>query len=122
MKKRITALILCMSLVFSFICVEFPEVLIVEASDRPTETHYWWCRAHAEKEEDMYIALSADCSSSGYVSAYFSRSYAHWPNAFTYGDIVVAKTSARGTYTVYSSIITQWVSLAFCSYTETIYL
>lgn len=84
--------------------------------------HKYWCRAHNSKSTDMYITLSANYSDKNVSDAWWSDSYSHWPNAYTYGDTASGDGWARGTYTIYSSLITQWASLSFNSKMDTIYI
>ena len=85
-------------------------------------THNYWCRAHKNKGSDMYVQLTATYSGKSITGVWWNSSYSHWPNAFTLGSTASGYGYARGTYTIYSSLITQWASLSFSSQTDTIYI
>ncbi len=87
-----------------------------------TNSHYYTCLAHKNKGTDMYIQLAASYSGKKVTGVWWNSSYAHWPNAFTFGNTANCTSYARGTYTAYSSLITQWASLSFSSTTDTIYI
>lgn len=88
-----------------------------------TTTHYYSCNAHTSC---MYITFeSTGDTYDGYIyNCDFINNHSHWPNAFR-EDKVWSYTIdnwgyAKGKYTIYSSLITAWASLAFSSTTDTI--
>jgi hypothetical protein len=86
--------------------------------------HYYGCRAHGSGCQYINFYSQGDVGTGTIYTKYFSSSYSHWPNAFRY-DRTFTYYSGRngyacGTYTAYSSLITQWASLSFQSYTNTI--
>lgn len=89
-----------------------------KASTLINRTAWYSCRAHSCCQ---YITLSAVFDPSC-KDVYWSGTYTHWPNACTLGETKKYTSYARGTYTMYSSLITQWASLAFQSFTDTIYI
>lgn len=113
--KRVFALILCFALIFS--CITSVSAVGY------TTTHTYSCRAHSGC---MYVKFAShgDCASGKVYDHYFSANKSHWPNAFRYDktwSYSVGTTGyAKGTYTIYSSLVTQWVSLAFKSQSKTI--
>lgn len=114
--KRIFALCLCLLLAFTGTTNTFATIY------QKTTTRYFSCRVHSNC---TYIAfVSEGNTDTGDVyDKYFSGSHSHWPNAFTYDSVWSYKIGntgfAKGTYTIYSSLITQWASLSFSSTTET---
>ncbi len=118
LKSSLGKSVLCFIMAFFLVWGSF----ISPDAATKSNTHYWTCRKHSKNSSDMYITLTAKFSSKKCTDVYFSRSYAHWPNAFKEGSTAKYTTSARGSYTAYSSLITQWASLAFASYTDTIYI
>lgn len=72
----------------------------------------------------FFISRKGDTATGKIYDKYFSGQKSHWPNAFRYDSVwsyQIGNTGyAKGTYTAYSSIITQWVSLAFSSVSHTI--
>ena len=96
--------------------------MIPASAATKTRTHYYTCRAHKNNSTDMYIQLAASYSGKKVTGVWWNSSYAHWPNAFTFGSTANCTSYARGTYTAYSSLITQWASLSFSSTTDTIYI
>lgn len=118
-RKKIFSVLLAFILVFGVL--EISSTVEAKATTKSC-TDYWTCKLHDNKATDMYITLTAKFSSQKCTDVYFSRSHSHWPNAFSEGSTVKYKKSARGTYTAYSSLITQWASFAFDSYTSTIYI
>lgn len=83
---------------------------------------FYSCRLHGQYSGCMHITLAAKFSSSKCTDAYWDSSYTHWPNGIAFGDTKSYTKSARGTYTIYTSLITQWASVAFNSETHTIYI
>ncbi len=96
--------------------------MIPASAATKTNSHYYYCLAHRNKGTDMYIQLAASYSGKRVSSVWWNSSYAHWPNAFTFGSTANCTSYARGTYTAYSSLVTQWASLSFASRTDTIYI
>lgn len=113
--KRVLALILCVILVVA--CI----VPVSAAGYVSTVTYS--CRAHSGC---MYVKFTShgDHASGNVYDYYFSGNKSHWPNAFRYDRTWSYKVGttgyAKGTYTIYSSLITQWVSLAFTSSSRTL--
>ena len=82
-------------------------------------THNYSCRQH---KSCMYVRLACDYTGKKINSTWWDGSYMHWPNGVKFGSRGSGTGYARGTYTAYSSLITQWASIAFQSYTDTIYI
>ncbi len=121
MKKRRSLKMMIIAAVAA-ICVVTAVPAVASAAVTRTSGYKYWCRAHANDYTDMYIYLSAKFNDKTCTDVWWDSSYAHWPNAFTCGSTASGYGYARGTYTAYSSLVTQWVSLAFSSETNTIYL
>ena len=115
--KKIMALMLCIAMALSI------AVVASAAQYWKTTTHYYSCNAH---NNCMWVKFTShgDTTTGKIYDKYFSGNSSHWPNAFRYDNVwsySVGNTGyAKGTYTVYSSLITQWVSLAFSSTSRTI--
>lgn len=113
--KRVFALILCFVLVFSCIAP-------ASAAGYVTTVTYS-CRAH---NGCMYVKFAShgDKASGDVYDYYFSANKSHWPNAFRYDRTWSYKVGttgyAKGTYTIYSSLVTQWASLSFSSSSKTL--
>ncbi|WP_302630338.1 hypothetical protein [uncultured Eubacterium sp.] len=80
---------------------------------------YYSCKVH---NNCMYAKLSAKFNKTKCTDVYWEGSKTHWPNGITLKDTKKYAKSARGTYTIYASIVTQWASLSFKSETDTIYI
>lgn len=104
------------------ICIVNAAPAVVAASESLTQPHKYWCLPHCGRETDMYISLTAMFDGKTCTDVWWDSSYSHWPNAFSFGSTASGYGYARGTYTIYSSLITQWASIAFDSQTRTIYL
>ncbi len=127
--KVVVALVLCFAMLvpmmsaYGAAVASSPTSGSSSALKRTTTTTRYSCRAHSNC---MYIKFVSEgnVSTGAVYDKYFSASSAHWPNAFTYGKVWSYKIGttgyAKGTYTIYSSLITQWVSLTFTSKTKTI--
>lgn len=121
MKKtlKIVSLTLAVFIVCSFFFMNGASSAIVTK----TTTHYYSCRVHTNCH---YISFkSQGNTTTGQIyDKWFDNMHSHWPNAFrvdsTWSYTVGTTGYAKGTYTVYSSLITEWVSLAFQSTTRTI--
>ncbi len=121
MKKR-KSLKMSLVAVVAAICVATTVPAVASASVTQTWPHEYWCFMHSGKASDMYIYLSAIFDGKVCEDVWWDKSYSHWPNAFSFGSTASGYGYARGTYTMYSSLITQWASIAFDSKTSTIYL
>lgn len=119
MKKfyKLIALALCLVVVFS--CVSVASAAV----ETKSTSHYGSCRAHNYCHRVTFKS-QGDTVTGKIYDKYFSSNKSHWPNAFRYDSVwsyQVGNTGyAKGTYTLYSSIITAWVSLAFTSRSNTI--
>lgn len=88
-----------------------------------TTTHSYSCKAH---KNCLSVAFKShgETSNGKIYSKYFSGNNSHWPNAFKYDNVWSYKVGntgyAKGTYTLYSSLVTQWASLSFKSTSKTI--
>ena len=115
--KRVSAFLVCLVVMLS--CV----VPANAATYRKTTTRYYSCRAHSNC---MHITFSShgNTSTGDVYDYYFSGNHSHWPNAFRYDSTWSYKVRstgyAKGTYTAYSSLVTQWASLSFSSTSSTI--
>ncbi|MBR2409204.1 MAG: hypothetical protein IKB07_09680 [Lachnospiraceae bacterium] len=121
MKKRKSIKTMIIAAVAA-ICVAVATPAVASAAVTKTSGYKYWCRAHSNNATDMYIYLSAKFSGKTCTDVWWDSSYSHWPNAFSCGSTASGYGYARGTYTAYTSLITQWVSIAFDSETCTIYL
>lgn len=87
-------------------------------------THYYSCKAHSYNCHQVTFTSQGNTSTHEIYDKYFSSNTSHWPNAFRYDNVWITKTStlsyAKGTYTIYSSLITKWASLSFASTSKTI--
>lgn len=114
---RILTLALCLVMILSCVLTSSAAVYT------KTTAQYSSCRAHSNC---MYVSFrSQGNSSTGVIyDKYFSSNSSHWPNAYRYDNVWsyrIGNTGyAKGTYTLYSSIVTQWMSLAFKSSSRTI--
>ena len=104
------------------ICITTAVPAVASASETVIGGYNHWCRAHSGNTTDMYILLAATFDGNTCTDVWWDSSYSHWPNAFSYDSTAIGNGYARGTYTIYSSLITQWASIAFSSRTNTIYL
>jgi hypothetical protein len=86
-------------------------------------THYYSCRVHTNCHHITFKSQGNTTTGQIY-DKWFDSMDSHWPNAFrvdsTWSYTVGTTGYAKGTYTIYASIITQWASLAFKSTTRTI--
>lgn len=114
--KKICALVLCLMVVFS--CITASAAVYTKKT-----THYYSCNAHSNCSY-VTFASQGDTSTGKIYDKYFSANHAHWPNAFRYDNVwsyqIGTTGYAKGTYTLYSSLITQWASIAFASTSRTI--
>lgn len=125
MKKRrnILAFALALLLIGATIFTNSKKVSAYGWTQRDTD--WWYCRSHSNCS---YITLEAsgDTGTGKIYDVEFVQKKTHWPNAFSEDRVwsyTVGKNGyAKGKYTVYSSIITTWVSLSFSSQTDTITL
>lgn len=118
--KKIRKKFVVLLLFFSFVvggC--FGRVNDAKAAIK-TNVVYYGCRFHGYG--CMHVKLAAKFNSKRCVDVYWAGSNTHWPNAIDFGTTKVYTTYARGTYTIYSSLITQWTSLSFASITDTMYI
>lgn len=120
-KKILMGIILSLSLVTS---ISLSSAANVDAATvtivTKTKSAIYGCKAHGNG--CMNVRLSAKFISSKCQDVYWAGSNTHWPNAVTFGATKKYTSYARGTYTIYSSLITQWVSLSFDSETNTLYI
>jgi len=93
----------------------------IEAGYTVKKTHYYNCRAHSTGV-DMYVTLAGYKNNGKFESAYFSDIHTHWPNGVNNMKTWKQNNNREilGQYTIYSSIVTQWASIAFKSTTKTI--
>lgn len=114
---KLLALVLCMAMIFSVVSVAYA------VGYYKTTTHSYSCRVH---NGCMWIKFFShgDVGTGNVYDKYFSGNRSHWPNAFRYDNTWSYKVGntgyAKGTYTIYSSLITQWASIAFSSTSDTI--
>lgn len=85
---------------------------------------YWYeDKAHGYCS-NITLGATGDSVTGKIYGKWWDSSYAHWPNAFTketpWHYNVGAYGYVKGTYTIYSSLITQWASIAFQEITNTI--
>lgn len=108
------------------ICTVFfaPAKIAFASAYRAYDTYDCWdCKLHGYC---CYICFSSsgDIDTGDVYDTYFSAVSAHWPNNFEAGSTWSYKVGkvgyAKGTYTGYSSLITQWVGFKFSSRTCTI--
>lgn len=115
--RAIVALMLCLAMALSI------STAVSAAVYHTTTTHYYSCRTH---DDCMWIKFYShgDTSTGTIYDKHFSGNHSHWPNAFRYDNVWSYKVGntgyAKGTYTLYSSLITQWASIAFASTSDTI--
>ena len=113
----------CMKILSCMLCIALVlATLIVPASAARVQrwsTHTYSDLAHGSCN---YVRLSAigDTTTHKVESQWFDSSYTHWPNGVTFGNTWRGYGYAKGTYTMYSSLVTQWASIAFSSKTDTI--
>lgn len=119
MKKliRILAITLCIVVV---IC----SCLTATATEwYKTTTDSYSCKVHSNCAYITFYSHGNDSNGAIY-DKYFSANHSHWPNAFRYDKVWSYKVGntgyAKGTYTLYSSLVTQWASIAFASTSDTI--
>lgn len=117
MKKIKVAIVIILCLCFTCSTIQASAAIY-----RKTTTHYYSCMLHDDCMNIVFVSEGNTVTGDIY-DVYFSGHDAHWPNAFTYGNTWSYKIGdtgyAKGTYTFYSSLITQWASLAFKSSSET---
>ncbi|MDD3239057.1 MAG: hypothetical protein PHW47_03035 [Lachnospira sp.] len=86
-------------------------------------THSYACNAH---DGCSWITFRShgETSNGTIYDCYFSDNSSHWPNNFRYDNVWSYTVNnwgyAKGSYTLYSSLITQWASIAFSSTSNTI--
>lgn len=89
-----------------------------------SSTRNYTCNAHNYYCSHITFISHGNTTSGTIYDRYFSSHQTHWPNAFREDNVwsyTVGTTGyAKGKYTVYSSLITAWASLAFTSQTRTI--
>lgn len=112
MKKCFITIILTMMLATA---MPFSALAAIKSA-----SHYYTCRGHGYNCQ--YVTLSCEYSKKTAKSVWFSNAYFHWPNGVKYGSRGRGTGYARGTYTAYSGLVTEWVSLTFQSRTNTIYI
>lgn len=110
--KRTSAVITALLLVAA---LTFPTSAAVK-----TQKHFFGCRGHGYS--CGHVGLSCDYTGKKINSTWFSSSQFHFPNGVNFGTTGSGSGYARGTYTVYSGLVTDWFSLTFSSYTDTIYI
>jgi len=117
MTRRILAVTLCLLTVFAV------TVGASAAVYRKTTTHSYSCKAHSDCQTVTFVSEGNTVTGQVY-DKYFSGNNSHWPNAFRYDNVWSYKIGnagfAKGTYTLYSSLVTQWASIAFSSTSNTI--
>ena len=84
-------------------------------------THEYTCKHHNYKT-CQHVRLACDYTGKKIKSTWWDSSYTHWPNGVKFGSRGSGTGYARGTYIFYSSLITQWASVAFSTRTATIYI
>lgn len=111
--SKLVAIVLCVAMVISAASV---------ASARTTTDSYS-CRVHSGCHWVKFYS-HGNTENGDIYDKYFSGNHSHWPNAFRYDNVWSYKVGnwgyAKGTYTLYSSLITQWASIAFASTSDTI--
>lgn len=120
MKKMKNIIIKLMLALVLFVGITAGATESVQAATK-TGTHYYTCTG-LHDYYCMHVRLAAEFSSSKCTDVYWQSSSTHWPNGVTFGVTKKYTSYARGTYTIYSSLITQWASIAFSSDTDTIYI
>lgn len=117
MTRRILAVTLCLLTVFAV------TVGASAAVYRKTTTHSYSCKAHSGCQTVTFVSEGNTVTGQVY-DKYFSGNNSHCPNAFRYDNVWSYKIGnagfAKGTYTLYSSLVTQWASIAFSSTSNTI--
>lgn len=115
--RTIFAFALCLLMVFT-IAVETSATIC-----RKITIDSYSCKAHSNCLSVTFVSEGNTVTGDVY-DKYFSGNSSHWPNAFRYDNVWSYKIGnagfAKGTYTIYSSLITQWASIAFASTSDTI--
>lgn len=116
--RMIIALVACIAVVLSVAMSPASAAIYTK-----TTTHSYSCNAHSGCQWIKFVSQGNTANGDIY-DKYFSGNGSHWPNAFRYDNVWSYKVGnwgyAKGTYTIYSSLITQWVSIAFSSSSDTI--
>ena len=116
--RTIVVLILCIAAIFAIVAVPASA-----ATYRKTTTVSYSCKAHNNCHWVKFTS-EGNTTTGAIYDKYFSGNSSHWPNAFKYDNVwsyqIGSTGYAKGTYTLYSSLITQWVSMSFKSVSRTI--